>query len=125
MWPPRSPGLRLARTTIAIAFQRMIERMRHSIAASPGDLRFLAGGNGVDVFGGRRERQVRTGAAGELDHAFEQLVRARGAVVVDDRLDRLDPLAGLGGVGIVLQQFVQPVHCGAPRDPLAAHLSSD
>jgi hypothetical protein len=37
MWPPRSPGLRLARTTIAIAFQRMIERMRHSIAASPGD----------------------------------------------------------------------------------------
>jgi hypothetical protein len=34
MWPPSSPGLRLARTTIAIAFQRMIERMRHSSALS-------------------------------------------------------------------------------------------
>ncbi|MOA59694.1 hypothetical protein D3C78_1843760 [compost metagenome] len=36
MWPPRSPGLRLARTTVAIAFQRMIERMRHSSSALPG-----------------------------------------------------------------------------------------
>ena len=76
MWPPRSPGLRLARTTIAIAFQRISERMRHSIVGSPGIFGFLAGGNGVDVFGGRRERQVRAGAARQLDHAFEQLVRA-------------------------------------------------
>src|SRR3546814_1701900 len=36
MWPPRSPGLRLAATTIAIAFQRISERIRHSIAESPG-----------------------------------------------------------------------------------------
>ncbi len=36
MWPPRSPGLRFARTTIAIAFQRISERMRHSIVGSPG-----------------------------------------------------------------------------------------
>jgi len=36
MWPPSSPGLRLARTTIAIAFQRIIERIRHSMVASPG-----------------------------------------------------------------------------------------
>jgi hypothetical protein len=33
----------LARTTIAIAFQRMIERMRHSIAASPGIFASFAG----------------------------------------------------------------------------------
>ena len=39
MWPPSSPGLRLARTTIAIAFQRMIERMRHSMAGVAGHLR--------------------------------------------------------------------------------------
>src|SRR3546814_3171384 len=44
MWPPRSPGLRLARTTIAIAFQRISERMRHSICASPGDLASWPGG---------------------------------------------------------------------------------
>ena len=43
MWPPSSPGLRFARTTIAIAFQRTSERMRHSIAASPGILASLAG----------------------------------------------------------------------------------
>src|SRR3546814_7268454 len=43
-----------------------------------GRLGLLAGRDGVDVFGGRRERQVRAGAAGELDHAVEQLVRARG-----------------------------------------------
>src|SRR3546814_18051202 len=44
MWPPRSPGLRLARPTMAIAFQRIIERMRHSICASPGDLASWPGG---------------------------------------------------------------------------------
>jgi len=43
MWPPRSPGLRLARTTVAMAFQRMIERIFHSMAASPGLLASLAG----------------------------------------------------------------------------------
>jgi hypothetical protein len=34
----------LARTTIAIAFQRMIERMRHSIVASPGIFGSSCGG---------------------------------------------------------------------------------
>ncbi len=43
MWPPRSPGLRLARTTVAMAFQRMIERIFHSSAESPGCLASLAG----------------------------------------------------------------------------------
>ncbi len=43
MWPPRSPSLRLARTTVAMAFQRMIERIRHSSAASPGLLASFCG----------------------------------------------------------------------------------
>ncbi len=47
MWPPRSPGLRLARTTVAIAFQRMMERMRHSSSALPG---LLASRVGAMVF---------------------------------------------------------------------------
>ena len=44
MWPPSEPGRRLARTTIAIAFQRIRQRMRHSIAASPGLLASIPGG---------------------------------------------------------------------------------
>ena len=36
MWPPSSDDSRFACTTIAIAFQRMIERMRCSSAWSPG-----------------------------------------------------------------------------------------
>ena len=37
MWPPSSEETLLARTTIAIAFQRTIERSRRSIAGSPGN----------------------------------------------------------------------------------------
>src|SRR3546814_8220915 len=52
------------------------------------------------------------------------MVRARGAVVVDDRLERFDPLLRLGGVGIVVEDFVEPVHRGAlRRGPLAAQWS--
>ncbi len=36
MWPPRSPGRLLARTTMASAFQRISERMRRSMNRSPG-----------------------------------------------------------------------------------------
>ncbi len=36
MWPPSSEDSLFARTTIAIAFQRMIERSRRSISGSPG-----------------------------------------------------------------------------------------
>ena len=43
MWPPRSPGLRLARTTVAVEFRRMIERIFHSMAESPGSLASFCG----------------------------------------------------------------------------------
>ena len=36
MWPPSSLERRFACTTIASAFHRISERMRHSMAASPG-----------------------------------------------------------------------------------------
>src|SRR3546814_4746990 len=68
--------------------------------------------------------RVSAGAGGGRDHAVGQLVRARGAVVVDDRLERFDPLLRLGGVGIVVEDFVKPVHRGAlRRGPLAAQWS--
>lgn len=76
----------------------------HRVVA--GALGLQVRGNGVDVFGGRLERQVRTGAARDFDHAFEQLVGALGAVARDDGLDGLDPLAGFGGVRVVLDQVV-------------------
>ncbi len=79
--------------------------------------------DGVDVLGGRGERQVGAGAAGDLDHALQQLVGTLRAVVLDDGADRVDPLLGLGGIGIVLEQgckraFVRRGH--APRGPVAA-----
>ncbi|CSC53835.1 Uncharacterised protein [Vibrio cholerae] len=36
MWPPSSRSFFDARSTIMIAFQRMIERIRRSIVVSPG-----------------------------------------------------------------------------------------
>src|SRR5688572_7460414 len=75
MWPPRSPGLRLARTTVAIAFQRMIERSRDSMAASPGDLASSAGAMVLtySVVGEnrrnapeRRSEERRVGKSGDL-----------------------------------------------------------
>jgi hypothetical protein len=83
MWPPRSPGLRLARTTMAIAFQRISERMLPFDGRIAGALGLVLRGDGVDVFGGGRERQVGAGTAGQPDHAFEQLMRALGAFGVD------------------------------------------
>ena len=44
MWPPSSEESWLARITIAIAFQRMIERNRRSTAGSPGSCASRSGG---------------------------------------------------------------------------------
>ncbi|WP_297098941.1 hypothetical protein [Thermomonas sp.] len=88
----------------------MIERIRHSMVRIARHPRLQVGRNGVDVGGGGVERQVGTGAAGQFDHAFQQLVRAARAFVVDDRLQRFDPLPRFLRVGIILQHFVEPVH---------------
>ena len=45
---------------------------------------------------------------GKLDHALEQFVGALGAVVVEDCLQRLEPLGGLGRVAVVVEDVVQP-----------------
>ena len=66
--------------------------------------------DGVDVFGGGLERQVGAGAAGQFDHALQQVVGALGAVGVEHGLHGFDPLAGFGGVEVVFQRVGQPVH---------------
>ena len=88
----------LARTTIASAFQRMIELMRRSIARSPGYCGLAIGGIVLTYAVVGAERQVRAGAARVVDQLLEQEVRALGAFGVDHRLERLEPLAGFLGV---------------------------
>src|SRR5690606_3713296 len=60
-----------------------------------GALGLLVRRDGVDVLGGRGERQERAGPAGQLDHVLQQCVRTLRAITVDDRLERLDPFPGL------------------------------
>ena len=62
MWPPSSEEVLLARTTIAIAFQRTIERSRRSSAGSPGSLRLALGRDRVHV---RRGEAGDRAAAGQ------------------------------------------------------------
>ena len=63
----------------------------------------------VQVPGLKKAMEAQTEVDSQL-HAFQQLVRAARAVGIDDRLQRFDPLPGFGRIGIVLQQFVEPVH---------------
>src|SRR3546814_20498365 len=95
MGPPSSPCVRLARTTIAIAFQRISERMRHSICASPGALAPWPGGRGwmswVAV------AYARCGTAGR---GSRTIPLGRGCA------------AGAAGVVAPLGGTVQPLHSG-------------
>ena len=89
-----------ARTTIAIAFQRMIERRRRSSAGSPGSLASRSGGivftYGVVMLAiGPLPASSRA-----LDCAREDLAGSIGPVVLDDGIDGLEPLAGLGRVDV-------------------------
>jgi hypothetical protein len=60
----------------------------------------LVDGDGVDVRGVGRERQVRAALARRLDQALDELVRAVGALDGEHGLERFDPFAGLLRVGI-------------------------
>src|SRR6185437_9131844 len=84
-------------------------------------------GNGVDVFGGRIERQVPAGTARLVHQLFEQEVRALGAFGADHGVDRFDPFAGFRRIGIVVEQYAgQVVHrCFLVRIVRAHRLSSD
>ncbi|MNB95677.1 hypothetical protein D3C75_428630 [compost metagenome] len=66
--------------------------------------------DGVDVFGSGRERQIGTRTTGQFHHAFQQLMRALGALDINNGLQRLDPLLGFHRIRVVVQHLVQPVH---------------
>src|SRR5690606_37295382 len=45
--------------------------------------------------------EIRHRASSMIDHAFEQIVRALGAVHAQDRIDRLEPLLRFLGIQVV------------------------
>ena len=62
---------------------------------------FLVGRDRVDVGGVGRERHVDAGLARLVDQLLEQEVGAVAAFGTDDRRQRVEPLAGFLGVGVV------------------------
>ena len=99
MWPPSSEECLLARTTIAIAFQRMIERSRRSTSRSPGNGASRSAGI-VLTYG------VLSVAIGPVPACWARSTTrvsrsgAVGPVVRDDRVERLEPLARLDRVDV-------------------------
>ena len=90
----------MARTTIASAFQRTSAESRDSISRLP----WYGGCSSRPmVFTyGRREhaRQRHAAHAGVLQQAAQQEGGAAAALGGDDRVERVDPLAGLERVGV-------------------------
>src|SRR5436305_7797626 len=78
-----------------------------------GELGLALNRDGVDV--GRVERRDRAGALvlRPLDDTREELAGALGTVVRDDRVERLEPLARLGGIEIGPGAVAGPVRRGA------------
>ena len=70
----------------------------------------MAGRDGVDVLGGRVERQVAAGAPGGVDHPFQQVMRPLGTVMADDGVERFHPLACFGGVDVLMEDIVELIH---------------
>ena len=67
-----------------------------------GGFGFQARGDGVDVFGGGRERQERAGTAGQFHHAFQQLVRTQFVAGTQDGVGRVG--------GVTAHQFELAQH---------------
>ena len=92
--------LLLARTTIAMAFQRISERMRFSISAGPGMRSSMCVGMvfryAVLLVNGRFAPERR-----HVDHAVEQIMRPFRPLRFDDRFQRLQPLLGFFRFNIV------------------------
>ena len=102
MWPPSSEDSLLARTTIAIAFQRMIDRSRRSIwpRHPAGELRLALGRDRVHVRRGDAGDRAAAGELRALDRPRQDLTGAVGSVVLDDGIDGLEPLGGLDRVDV-------------------------
>ena len=108
MCPPMPSSTRLARTTIAIAFQRTRLLMRRSISRLPGYGHFLAGVDRVDVGRIRGERQLDAVLLRVDAQLAKQPTHARRATVLQHVVERLEPFAGLERL-----QFAGVTWCGS------------
>ena len=114
MCPPM-PGKRLfARRTIATAFQRISRRMRRSSCLVAREVRLLLRADRVDVARLGEARHADLALAGALEQLEHQEPGAVLARLVQDLVERLEPLAGLGlvDVGQLLLEVVD-VHRGS------------
>ncbi len=59
------------------------------------------GGNGVDVGGVAGERDLGAAAAGQIDHALHQVMRAFRSFVFDNGFERVEPFLGFHYVRII------------------------
>src|SRR3546814_5821970 len=97
MWPPRSPGLRLARTTIAIAFQQLAD-----LANRASRVVLLGGHDGLL----HRERQLALAAIAARfgQQAFDALAPVGVEPAFNGLLAQM-AAAGTGNVVLALGQF--------------------
>jgi hypothetical protein len=106
---------------MAIAFQRMMERMRHSMAGSPGVR--CSFGDGVEIGGVRGIRQVGPAAPRLVDESLDEEVGALGALALDHGFERLDPLSGFFWVLVAhCAIWTPPASISQGRDILAPPL---
>src|SRR5262249_46581138 len=110
MCPPMPGWFLLARTTMAMAFQRTRLLMRRSISREPGKGGSRAGGGGWVEVGGDGVDVGGVGGEGDLDAAADGLVLELrqqvagpcGALGLQDAGQRVEPFAGFGRVAIAV-----------------------
>ena len=100
MWPPSSGCARLARTTMASAFQRTIAERRLSSSRLPGNCGWSA--SATEFLYGRVEhrRQRHAARARVVEQLAQQEGGALAALGCDQGVEGLQPLAGFDRVGV-------------------------
>ena len=84
-----------ARRTIATAFQRISRRIRRSMRLVAGELRLLLRADGVDVAGVGERRQPDLELARPLQQLEQEEPGAGLALLLDDVVERADPVGRL------------------------------
>ncbi len=95
MWPPMPSSTRLARTTIAIAFQRTRLLIRRSISRLPGYGTSSRRMKRIDVGGVRREWKFDAVLLRMNPELAQQPADARGPSVLQHIVERFEPLSRL------------------------------
>ena len=79
--------------------------------AVAGVVRLVSRGDAVEVSGVGPERQVSARAARVVDQLLEQIMRALGTMRLEDRVDGLQPLAGLARIKVVFLTVRHAIAC--------------